>query len=106
MLEAATVAEAIARLADQPRWVLLDLMLPDGCGSQILERIKDERLPTDVCVVTGCSGPILERVRAMGAEHIFVKPVDVEELIALLRQDVPAASRDELAPAEDDSALT
>src|SRR6266498_40043 len=37
--EAGTVAEAMRGLAAQPRWILLDLMLPDGCGINVLRRV-------------------------------------------------------------------
>lgn len=95
MLEAGTVAQALAKLTDQPQWVLLDLMLPDGCGSEVLARINAEQLPADVIVITGCVGPRLERVRAMGATQIFLKPVDVDRLISLLREPSSAPLDDE-----------
>ena len=99
VLEAGTVAQALARLADQPRWVLLDLMLPDGCGSEVLARVKAEQLPAEVCVITGCVGPRLEQVRAMGANHVFLKPVDVDRLISLLREPSSAHRDDEVVNA-------
>src|SRR4051812_47110870 len=37
--EAATVAEAIEALAHPPTWILLDLMLPDGCGINVLRQV-------------------------------------------------------------------
>src|SRR5690348_17968305 len=35
--EAGTVAEAMAALGAKPGWVLLDLLLPDGCGIDVLK---------------------------------------------------------------------
>src|SRR5688500_11094846 len=57
--EAATVADALAALpAARPDWVLLDLMLPDGSGVEVIRRVRADRLPSRVCLVTG-SGPEL-----------------------------------------------
>jgi two-component system response regulator QseB len=82
--EAATVSEALEELRRLPDWVLLDLMLPDGCGSEVLERVAADRMETRVCVITGCTGPLLDRVRRMGAEQVLTKPLNVDVLIALL----------------------
>ena len=35
VLEAATVAEAMHGLLERPDWILLDLMLPDGCVNSL-----------------------------------------------------------------------
>ena len=88
VLEATTVADAIAKLPEHPDWVLLDLMLPDGCGTEVLAKIRAEGLATGICVVTGCTGARLDRARTMGAEHIFIKPVAVDRLMAVLRSRV------------------
>ena len=84
MSDVGTVAEAVGSLPRRPDWILLDLMLPDGCGSQVLARVAEERLPSKVCVITGCGPEKLERVRALGPHAVFKKPVDVSQLLALL----------------------
>jgi DNA-binding NarL/FixJ family response regulator len=71
-------------LAARPDWVLLDLMLPDGCGTRVLRRVADERLPSRVCVITGCGPERVEEARALGPQAVFKKPVDVERLLAVL----------------------
>ena len=86
-LEAGTVGEALRRLTERPDWLLLDLLLPDGCGSDVLARVKEDHLTTEVCVITGCAGQVLDTVRRMGAKHILIKPVDVNRLISLMRAD-------------------
>ena len=82
--EASTVAEAMQGLANIPRWILLDLMLPDGCGLKVLRRVQSDHLATKVCIVTGCGPEKLEEARKAGAEHAFTKPVDFEHLMNLL----------------------
>jgi DNA-binding response OmpR family regulator len=83
--EAATVAEAMAGIAQAPpAWVLLDLMLPDGCGISVLQRVRAARLPCTVCIITGCDSQMLSEARRAGAEHTFTKPLDVERLMTLM----------------------
>ena len=84
--EAATVKEAMARLAERPTWILLDLMLPDGWGTDILRKVSEESLPIQVCVLTGCAAPDVRQLLEMGAREVIMKPVDVEKLISLLRE--------------------
>jgi DNA-binding response OmpR family regulator len=82
--EAGTVSEAMTALDGRPQWVLLDLMLPDGCGSQVLDRIVQDRLPIKVCITTGCVESKVNGLRARGAKHIMLKPLDVDRLLSLL----------------------
>jgi len=82
--EAGTVAEAVGALAQRPNWVLLDLMLPDGCGTEVLRRVKREALGCRVCVITGCGPERLEEARALGPELLLKKPVDVQRLLTAL----------------------
>ena len=81
------MAEAMAGLAERPRWVLLDLMLPDGCGIDVLRRARADGLASRVCVVTGCGPALVEQAVALGAGHVFTKPLDVERLVAALTAD-------------------
>jgi len=82
--EAGTVAEAMAALGAKPGWVLLDLLLPDGCGIDVLKALKSDGGSSKVCVITGCGPGMLEEVRRMGPEHVLTKPLDVGRLIEVL----------------------
>ena len=64
--------------------LLLDLMLPDGCGISVLDRIRAAELPCTVCVVTGCDSHLMNLARRAGAEHAFTKPLDVERLMNVM----------------------
>jgi len=83
---AATVAEGIARLADTELDVaLLDLMLPDGSGIEVLRRISQEDLPTEAIVLTGYAdvATALEAMK-LGAYDYVNKPTRMEELALLV----------------------
>jgi DNA-binding response OmpR family regulator len=82
--EAATIAEAMAALVEPPAWILLDLMLPDGCGIELLRSVRHEGLVSKVCVITGCGAELLAEARDAGAEHAFTKPLDVGRLMAVM----------------------
>jgi DNA-binding response OmpR family regulator len=87
--EAATVAEALRKLAERrPEWVLLDLMLPDGFGTEVQRAIRaaaeEGETPPRVCVITGCGADLVTEARLLGAEQVFTKPLDVERLLELM----------------------
>ena len=84
---AATGAEARRALAgDPPDLVVLDVMLPDVSGFQILQEVKrkDVRLP--VLVLTACAGDE-DRIMglSLGADDYLTKPFNLEELILRVR---------------------
>jgi DNA-binding response OmpR family regulator len=86
VLEAGTVAEALCGLGRDPEWILLDLMLPDGSGIDVLRQVQTDKRSCRVCVVTGCGFDIQHEATALGAEHMFIKPLDIDRLIAVLNQ--------------------
>lgn len=86
MCEAATLADGLHEAeTKRPGWVLLDLMLPDGSGSELLRRMRAGTLaPARVCVITGCATAAVTDARALEPEHVFTKPLDVEGLLAVM----------------------
>jgi DNA-binding response OmpR family regulator len=83
--EASTVRDAVTCVLEQPPdWILLDLMLPDGCGISVLRKVQAEHLATKVCIVTGCAWEMLNEARRAGAQHTFTKPLDVRRLMTVL----------------------
>lgn len=83
--EAGTVADALCRArAKPPDWILLDLMLPDGNGLEVLRGARRDQLASSICVITGCAADMLNEARRAGADHTFTKPLDVERLLAVL----------------------
>ena len=73
-------------LSPPPQWILLDLMLPDGSGVNVIRKVKADHIPSRVCVVTGCAAEHLAEARRAGADHAFVKPLDVEKLVTVLTE--------------------
>lgn len=86
VIPAATLAEARAALARAiPDLVILDVMLPDGNGMDLLEEIRGQG-QTPVLMLTARSG-LEDRVRGLdgGADDYLVKPFRLEELLARVR---------------------
>lgn len=73
---------------DRPDLILLDLMLPDLSGIDVLRALRDDALTRDIPVIVVSSSPALEdRLLALeaGADDVFVKPYDDDLLMARLR---------------------
>ncbi len=93
-------AETVWRTV-RPELVILDLMLPDGEGLDLLERMKSERDPAKVIMITGQSD-MAKAVTAMrlGAFDYVQKPLDADDLDAVVDRalgEIAAESRTALS---------
>jgi CheY-like chemotaxis protein len=73
----------------QPDVVLMDLAMPDMNGAEAIRRLKtaSDTLHIHVFVVTGYATPqALSVARAAGAEAVFVKPVEIDEIVTAIRR--------------------
>lgn len=63
--------------------ILLDLMLPDLQGREVLQKIRDRGLQTPVIILSAL-GSVDERVEGLtaGADDYLVKPYDLSEVLA------------------------
>lgn len=79
-----TVAEFTAALeTEQPDVALLDIMLPDGNGLDVLRHIKS-RYPSVACIMLSALGKEEDKVNGLnvGADDYVAKPFSVLELTA------------------------
>src|SRR5687768_11778895 len=64
-----SVREALAQLltnAPMPQCIILDLMLPDGSGVEVLDHVRARKLPIKVAIATGTTDPqLLDDARAL-----------------------------------------
>lgn len=81
-----TVAEALTHLHMLPDFVVLDLHLPDGTGTKVLQQIRDERLPIKVAVTTGAiDTDLLAAASRLKPDRMFQKPYGAADLVAWIR---------------------
>jgi len=95
-------SEWLRRAADAPErpdpgmvdCVLLDLMLPDGTGFDLLARWRRAGVATPIIVVTA-RGAIEDRVQGLdgGADDFIVKPFATVELVSRIRAVLRRGSR-------------
>jgi signal transduction histidine kinase len=89
VFEAEAAAPGLAAFRSwQPNVVLLDLMLPDRDGGEVLKTIAAARPPAlrSVLVLTGdTASRRAEDLQRLGAEDVLTKPIDPERLITRLR---------------------
>jgi DNA-binding response OmpR family regulator len=86
---AGTVAEGLKRLDEGPEYVFLDLALPDGEGTRVLERVRMGNLPSRVIIVSGTvEQGVLWRVKSLKPDAVLTKPVDFLRVLELMK---PAA---------------
>ena len=81
------VRDFTAGLREQtPDVVLLDIMLPDGNGLEVLKSVK-ERYPSVCCIMLSALGQEGDKVTGLnlGADDYIAKPYGVMELVARVK---------------------
>ena len=75
----------IDSLARKPNYVILDLMLPDGDGIEILRRVKALGNDTPVVVTTALVDTArLRAVQDLHPHRILRKPLDLVDLLGAI----------------------
>lgn len=81
---------AMRLIEELPDWILLDLMLPDGDGAELLGLVRERGLPIRVMVTTGSADRHrLDLVLGLGPDYLFQKPIDLEQLLRRLEEECP-----------------
>ena len=81
----ASKADALCHLDARPPpdVVLLDVHLPDGLGTDVLRRIREQNLPVRVAVMTATTdSQVLREVLEMEPSELFLKPQDMGRLLS------------------------
>src|SRR5688572_19082190 len=90
VITADTVAQGLARLVERPYdAVLLDLMLPDGNGLELLEEIRkhDDDLPVVMITAFGTIENAIVATKR-GAFHYFTKPFKNDDVLVVIRNAI------------------
>jgi len=88
-LLAASAKEALALLAEsRPCLMVVDLMMPDMTGAQLLEAMNREPAFRTVPVVISTSAP----ERAPRGVPLLPKPIDIDALCGMMRRLCPCAT--------------
>ncbi len=78
----------------QPDLILLDIMMPEMDGFEVLRKLRDMRLKKETknipVVMLTAKGELasMSRARELGSSDYFVKPFDSEELLRYIRRYV------------------
>lgn len=86
VLTAGTAGEAVQlAFQERPDTVILDLVLPDSSGEEVLRQIKKSLPQTRVLILTGQTDPELEpRLRSLGCDSFLTKGSSLRSLENIL----------------------
>jgi serine/threonine-protein kinase len=94
--------EALAAFARKPASVvILDLQMPllDGIGTTTLLRSRPASATVPIVVLTASGGPNeWKLLSSLGADRFLVKPVDLDDVVALVRRVVKERARRSTMP--------
>ncbi|MEO4054328.1 response regulator [Solibacillus sp. CAU 1738] len=86
--EATTGTEAYKKIVDlQPNLILLDMFLPDMTGIELFLKLRNERIPSDIIMITAARdvSTVQETIR-MGAVDYLIKPFRFERFQKALQE--------------------
>jgi DNA-binding response OmpR family regulator len=82
---AKTVQEALDKLETAPACVVLDLVLPDGTGVDLLRHVRKNGLPVRIAIATGTGDTnLMSDAILLKPDAFFTKPIDATELVSWL----------------------
>jgi DNA-binding response OmpR family regulator len=82
---ATSVRQAMVKLEAIPDSIVLDLILPDGNGVELLRHVRELGLPVRVAVATGAGDTdLMSDAILLRPDAFFTKPIDATELVSWL----------------------
>ena len=80
-------AQALAMVEQAPPdLILLDLMLPDISGVEVLRRLREKNFAGAIILVTGSyDEELLEEAWSLHPQEVISKPIDLEKLLAIIQ---------------------
>ncbi len=82
---AMTVSGGLALLHLEPHAIILDMMLPDGDGIDVLRQIRARNQAVKIAVTTGIEDRArLEQIRKLSPDALLRKPLELDDLLRVL----------------------
>jgi two-component system response regulator CpxR len=79
---AGTRAEAVRAVEGDFDAAIIDLMLPDGDGTEVVRLLRDQGRSTRIAITTAVSdADQLHRVKALAPDLVLSKPIDLRALL-------------------------
>lgn len=74
-------------MLENPDLIITDMAMPRVDGSEMIKRLRDQpaTASTPVVVFTACESVTPEKVKEVGADIVFYKPFDFDELVQVVR---------------------
>jgi len=90
MVGSVTTYEVASAWVDRnpPHLLVLELMLPDGSGVELLKRIREKNLSINVAVVSDAPNELLADSLVLRPDGLFVKPLDAKRFQAWLERAI------------------
>ncbi len=71
--------------------VILDLLMPERDGIDILRDLRANNPQTKIIVISGAARELLDVIKEIGADSTISKPIKAKELIEQVNQLLPAS---------------
>lgn len=71
---------------EQFDFLISDIKMPDGDGVELLENIKQSQIDIKgIFLMTGYADYPVEKLKKIGMDELFQKPIDIDEVINVLK---------------------